>query len=370
MGRRLTINECQERAKNKGGECLSEIYENNSTEMKWKCSDGHEWMATFHNIKKGRWCPPCAHKEKADKHRLTIGECQEVARSKGGECLSEVYKNARTKMKWKCHKNHEWEASFNHIKNDNTWCPSCAGNAKLTIKECQEHAKNKGGECLSDEYKNCETKLKWRCHKNHEWEAMFSHIKTGCWCPSCAYKNNADKHRLTIGECQEVARSKSGECLSEEYKHSKDKMKWRCHKNHEWEATFDHIKRGSWCPRCSALRSEKLACDILEDETNYKWIKIRPDWLEHLELDGYCEELNLAFEYQGQQHYRYEPYFHRNGIEDFHIQQEHDERKLRITMERGIKIIFIPYHFNYKNPDEMKIYLKDQLLIMKMLDKL
>ena len=148
-------------------------------------------------------------------------------------------------------------------------------------------------------------------------------------------------------------------------------MRWKCSENHEWETSFNHIKNSnSWCPRCSTLRSEKLACDILEDETNYKWIKIRPDWLEKLELDGFCRELNLAFEYQGIQHYKYQPFFHRNGIEDFHIQQEHDERKLRLSLERGVKIIFIPYHFNYRNPDEMKIYLKDQLLIMKLLDKL
>ena len=298
--------------------------------------------------------------------RLTIKQCQEVARSKGGECLSDEYKNNSTKMSWRCSENHEWEARFVDIKNGH-WCACCNGCAKNTIEECHKYAENKGGECLSTEYKNSHTKMKWKCSENHEWDANFHNIKNHRhWCPCCG-----GSKRLTIEECQEHAKNKGGECLSTEYKNCETKMKWKCSENHEWEAKFTNIKIGkNWCPRCSALRSEKLACDILENETNYKWNKIRPDWLENLELDGYCEELNLAFEYQGIQHYQLHSHFHRNGIEDFHKQQEHDERKLRITLERGIKIIFIPYHFNYKNPDEMKIYLKDQLLIMKLLDKL
>ena len=56
---------------------------------------------------------------------------------------------------------------------------------KITIKECQEFAKSKNGECLSTEYKNNSTKMQWKCSKNHTWFAKFGDIKQGSWCPKC-----------------------------------------------------------------------------------------------------------------------------------------------------------------------------------------
>ena len=53
--------------------------------------------------------------------------------------------------------------------------------------------------------------------------------------------------------------------------------------------------------------------------------KIRPDWIKNkegnkLELDFYCEELKLAFEYQGIQHEQYHQFFHREDINNFYKQ--------------------------------------------------
>jgi hypothetical protein len=52
-----------------------------------------------------------------------------------------------------------------------------------TIKEI---AKNKGGKCLSNEFKNVTTKLKWECKNGHQWESMPARNLSGCWCKSCA----------------------------------------------------------------------------------------------------------------------------------------------------------------------------------------
>jgi len=42
---------------------------------------------------------------------------------------------------------------------------------KLTIKEMQEIAESRGGKCLSKEYVNNYTKLKWQCDEGHTWKA-------------------------------------------------------------------------------------------------------------------------------------------------------------------------------------------------------
>ena len=44
---------------------------------------------------------------------------------------------------------------------------------------------NKKGICLSTEYINCRTKMKWQCDKEHIWEATFKSIRTDRWCKKC-----------------------------------------------------------------------------------------------------------------------------------------------------------------------------------------
>jgi hypothetical protein len=46
-------------AASKGGECLSKDYLNVRAKMKWKCGQGHEWLAKPNRIVAGSWCPHC-----------------------------------------------------------------------------------------------------------------------------------------------------------------------------------------------------------------------------------------------------------------------------------------------------------------------
>ncbi len=93
---------------------------------------------------------------------LTIESMQALARSKGGMSLSTRYLGATTKLRWRCDKGHEWEAQSNTVKNDDAWCPYCAGKVKHTIESMMVLAKDKGGECLSKHYVNVFSKLRWR----------------------------------------------------------------------------------------------------------------------------------------------------------------------------------------------------------------
>jgi hypothetical protein len=295
--KKLTIEECQEFASGKGGKCLSTEYKNNRTKMLWCCEKGHEWSAIFNSIKRGTWCLKCSGSEK-----LTIKECQEFASGKGGKCLSTEYKNTRTKMLWSCEEGHEWSARFDHIKKGH-WCPKCSGNEKLTIKECQEFAENKGGECLSTEYKNSMTKMLWCCEEGHEWSARFHAIKNGSWCPSCSK-----------GRSEELARS-----------------------------IFEEIM---------GLKFPSTRPDFLKYKSGL-----------NLELDGYNSALKLAFEYQGRQHYEYIPsLFHKKGYHVFEEQQHRDQWKYKECQKNGVTLILIPYHFTFNNKEEMKLYIYDQLL--------
>ena len=59
---KLTIEEMQQIAEDRNGKCLSEKYINNSTKLKWICSEGHIWEAQPSNVKLGTWCKICSIK--------------------------------------------------------------------------------------------------------------------------------------------------------------------------------------------------------------------------------------------------------------------------------------------------------------------
>ena len=358
---KLSLKECQELANDRQGLCLSTEYKNKETRMQWKCKEESHmpWFATFGTVKNGgTWCPTCSGHDK-----LTLEECQKLAISREGECLSTEYINSQTHMEWKCKENHTWIATFTKIKNGGTWCPFCAKNVKLTLKECQDLAISRGGECLSIEYINAHISIEWKCKENHTWIAKFNGVKhANTWCPTCSGHD-----KLTLEECQKLAISREGECLSTEYINSQTHMEWKCKENHTWIANFNSVKHANtWCPTCSKSRSEKLSREILEEYTGLSFPSIRPNWLKNisgynLELDGFCEDLSFAFEYQGKQHCEYIHHFHRKE-EDFKRQQERDKLKLKLCKKHNIDVLIIPHTLSYQNENELRIFIKEELI--------
>lgn len=56
---------------------------------------------------------------------------------------------------------------------------------EYNLQDMQELARSRGGECLSTEYKDIKTKMRWRCAFGHEWEATPRLHLASHWCPEC-----------------------------------------------------------------------------------------------------------------------------------------------------------------------------------------
>lgn len=117
--KKLTLDEMKAIAHKRGGLCLSQSYEDSKYKLRWRCAKGHEWESLPSAIKLGRWCKQCAVEAVAARRRIPLEKIQEMAKSKGGQCLSREYVgNKDDKLRWRCSEGHEWEATLGKIRND------------------------------------------------------------------------------------------------------------------------------------------------------------------------------------------------------------------------------------------------------------
>ena len=101
-------------------------------------------------------------------------------------------------------------------------------------------------------------------------------------------------------------------------------------------------------PKITTSKGEIICKQVMEKIFKKPFNKVRPEFLKNdvtgkcLELDMFNEQLKIAVEYSGQQHYKYTPYFHKNH-ETFLNQRYRDEMKKVKCVEENIKLIEVPY---------------------------
>lgn len=199
--------------------------------------------------------------------RITIEDVMNIAADNSGKCLSTEYVNESSPLKWKCAKGHIWKAPLHNVKYNNTWCPECAGTKRKSIVDAANLAKKNNGKCLSKKYVNNKQKLKWRCKCGHLFSMNFSSVSNGRWCPECAKERVKKAISLSLGDAQKVATKNGGVCLSEKYVNNKMKLEWECGYGHTWKARLHGVKNGNtWCPFCKKTsKNQALIGEILEE---------------------------------------------------------------------------------------------------------
>lgn len=296
--------------------------------------------------------------------KYTIDVLQDYATNKGGLLISTEYINSPSRLKWQCACKYVWEASWGSIINAKSWCPKCANQEKADIKQLQLFAINKGGLLVSPDYIKAINKVLWQCKEGHQWKACWNSIKNGhTWCPICSAK----KQKPDILLFQEHATTKGGLLLSTEYINSGIKLDWQCKEGHQWSAFWGDIKKGTWCPCCSKLKSESECIRIAGLLFGCSFIKQRIKCIDpnnnymFLEFDGYNENKKLAIEYNGIQHYVYPNHWHKTE-EDFIYQQKRDDRKRNYCQQQGIFLIEVPYTENKTLEQFLQHYIKENEL--------
>lgn len=224
-----------------------------------------------------------------------------LAKAREGECLS-VFVSVNHKIKWRCKNNHIWESYPDSIMRG-CWCRECSGYAKGSIEKMKLLAQKRGWKILSNEYINSQTKLLWECGNGHRFEMIPASVSRGYECKECrGYVN-------TIEKINNIAIYRGGKCLSENFISNQNKLLFECDLGHEFSMSSNMLMHGQWCPVCATFRKEKMTRLYLENIFRKPFPKIKPKWLVNsngnsMEIDGFCNELNIGFEYHGIQHYK------------------------------------------------------------------
>jgi len=197
-------------AEQNGSVCLDTSWRGAHAMYHFRCvAAGHLWERRAADMPRSAVCLQCTRKRLHAGKLLTDGleQLRAAAAAKGGVCLSETYTTQNVRYRFRCARGHEWEAKGGKVLLG-TWCARCAHDAlRDNIEVFQAIAAQRGGQCLSKEYRNNNTKLTWMCHKGHIWQAVPSSIKLGgTWCPECAHANR-------ITRAASLARIRYGESL-------------------------------------------------------------------------------------------------------------------------------------------------------------
>lgn len=239
-----------------------------------------------------------------ERQTIMANKLLSIVKSHGGWCNWNEYINKRTPIIFRCASGHEWSAQPQSIFNG-SWCRKCweqnvaGAHLRLSngLKQAQDIATKRGGNCLSEAYKSNSTKMKWICANGHQWSAALSDIRKGSWCPDCG---SGARERLTRYYFEEIT--------------------------------------GSEFPKSKPIW-------LLNDRGN------------RMELDGFNSELSLAFEHQGEQHYQEVEHFNRRK-ETLATRLKDDERKRDLCKKNEITLIEVPY---FISTEDLPAWIKNSI---------
>jgi hypothetical protein len=369
-------------AKERGGTLISrkEEYDNNRSKLRYRCKKHGEFAQLVSSTRKGAWCKFCKKEENSRLHQIKqLDKAKAIALSKRGKCLSKSYKNNSTPLIWECKNEHQWKQPLDRISSG-SWCKECLGpnahgrNTLKSMAELSSEARvHNCRPCFSaDSYKNGKQWLPYEClNCGNKWNAQPTKIRTGKGCYECRSNELRGQLKFPFKNLLEIAKNNSLTILTKEssYKRVIYDLKVKCDIcDRSFELNGRTIRKGGGCKHCTNNLGEEICRKVLEKIFDKKFPTKRPKWLKTslskkpMELDGYCEEIKLAFEHQGLQHYKEISFFHgeEGKSNSFSSQIARDKAKKEICKKMGIKVLYFREAWKLKDKDN--IYVKNYFL--------
>lgn len=178
---------------------------------------------------------------------------------------------------------------------------------------------------------------------------------------------SAKRKPVTIQRAKATAERRGGMCLSDEVTTNKDILEWECVHGVRFTASYNKVINVpyQWCPCETTSRGERICIAAFEQLFDCSFPKARPDWMPSpdsnlpLELDGYSEEISLAVEHQGSQHYA--PISRWGGEKAHQKIKYRDQLKREACRAQGVTLIEIPEIGNRTKVQDLKKVIAEEL---------
>lgn len=256
--RKVDIKKAQNFAKANQGACVSATCADSRSILIWECADGHRWEASYHYQTRQRtWCSKCRTPARGRTPRVSrtnprrsraqirtegLKRAHDIAQSRGGRCLSKIYRTQSDHLQWECAKGHRWKARTGNIIQVGSWCPICSVE-RGSLEDLRAIAERHGGQLVSDVYTGHNASYTWRCADGHVFAKRKARTRVH-FCPECR-QNERGLDRL-----RKTASKLAGESLADRWLGTAASYKWRCSAGHVFEASIpDAISQS--CPSCA-----------------------------------------------------------------------------------------------------------------------
>lgn len=259
---------------------------------------------------------------------------------------------------------------WSHFKTYTYGCSYCSGRGK-TNKDIIPLIKNKDVELIS-QYQGNEKPIKCKCKKcENEWTTLPKVLITnGSGCPKCG------REKATMAETKTKERFIADleninpfiEVIGE-YKNTHTKIECKCKIDSTiWFAYPANLLNGSaGCPHCNMSVGERKLLDTLKKiKVNFIPQHTISDckFIFNLKFDAFDIDNNIAFEYNGEQHYRPVDFAGKGeewAKKEFEKTTRRDNAKIEYCKNNGIPIVIIPYW----EKDNMESYILNELNKLK-----
>ena len=302
IGKRLTYEYIKKQIEQEGYKLLSKNYINNYTKLKLKCSKDHIYKVTWGMFKQGQRCPECNRLRQC----LNINDLKEKVPilAIGYALLSNNYKNANTKIKFKCNKNHEFFMIWNAFQQGER-CPVCSNHIKKSFNEIKKYIEKEGYKLLSKSHKTSKSKILLKCPKGHTFKTTWNYFKKSKKCSKCS-----GLKKLTYKYIKEEIEKENYKLLSNTYINALQKLKVQCPKGHEFKISWNGFQQGQRCKKCFYINNTK--------NNHCNWKNYTNEQLNNMK--GYKDNvIQLSNQNYKKYYYSINPQKLKRGYNDYHL---------------------------------------------------
>ncbi len=175
-------------------------------------------------------------------------------KKEGYKLLTKEYKNSSQKLYYICSNGHKGSISWGSWQQKRR-CLYCSGKSMKTIEFIKSEFKKEGYELLTKEYRNCQSKLEYKCPYGHRSSVNWVNWNSNkSRCPVCYNKIRGSTCRLSIDYIRSEFDKAGYNLLSDCYKNNYQKLKYRCPENHIHSISWNSWSAGKRCPICRGVK--------------------------------------------------------------------------------------------------------------------